>query len=616
VDCSKILLAKIMFFVEIVWGLIMIEYLRARLLLIGALAVAAAWSSLWWLSLLARGEPIQPPEPIGPLLVLIICVLLLAGLKDLKGLLRSLHDSKERSESSEEALRESELRFRSLTENSGDITSILSPTGDYLYVNPSIQPTLGFDPEVIVAGTEKIQVHPDDEPARKEAILKALATPRVPTAPIRYRVSRKDGEWETFEGTFTAMLDVPGVRGIVCNCRSIARRVHAEKEKELAETAMIQALKIESLGVMAGGIAHEFNNILVGILGESSRLADRLPDDDPTLSSLKIIRESGKRAADLTHQLLAYSGKGQFEFQPVDLSALVDESRGLLSVAVPGQVYLVFEPGEAMQNIEADPGQIRQILLNLVTNASEACQKHGGEVRIRTATGIFQVEPGEFPVVDGLQEGAFCSWLEVVDNRPGLERDERQKIFDPFYSTRFAGRGLGLAAVASIARNHHASILLRSAPGEGSRFRIVFPTTDRKKEQSTDRLEPTGRRAGKTVLVVDDEEVVRMVAEQVLADAGYQTILAADGKEAIEQFRRHRQEVCIVLLDMTMPVMDGAETYTALKEIDPDIRILLSSGFTQTESVERFRGRKIEGFLQKPYLARELLEKLETVLRS
>ncbi len=407
--------------------------------------------------------------------------------------------------------------------------------------------------------------------------------------------------------------DGPILHAIV---RDISARKQAEAERASMERQLYQAQKLESLGVLAGGIAHDFNNLLMGVLGNAGLALDQLSSFHPARHNLLSIQKAGQRAADLTRQMLAYSGRGQFLVQLLDLSAQVDEMVHLLEVSLPKSVLLTLDLRRHLPALSADPSQIQQVVMNLVINAAEAIGEASGSITI--ATGVERLDPGSMKAMRIGSEavaGTFL-FLEVADTGCGMDSETLDRIFEPFYTTKFTGRGLGLSALMGIVRGHGGALAVHSKPGRGSTFRVYFPA------QSLAPLAPASLPADPApqgaglVLIVDDDETVRAVARQALETGGYEVIEARDGRFAVDQVRAHGSAIAMVLLDMTMPHMGGQEAFRAMRQVLPDLRVVLSSGYSETEALGRFEGDGLKGFIQKPYAPRDLLAQVRSVLEG
>jgi two-component system cell cycle sensor histidine kinase/response regulator CckA len=374
---------------------------------------------------------------------------------------------------------------------------------------------------------------------------------------------------------------------------------------------LVRSQKMEAFGQLAGGVAHDFNNLLVGMLTNAGLALAELPPDSPTRPTVAEIEKSASHAADLCRQLLAYSGRGKYVVQPTDLNELVTTSRHLIDVSAAKNVSVEFRPGESLPPVEGDVTQLRQVLMNLVINASEAIGERGGTVTI--STGCAECAADEL-VDTGLSPGSYVS-LEVADTGCGMSEEVRKRIFEPFFSTKFTGRGLGLAAVVGIVRGHHGAITVSSREGEDSTFRVLLPACSRpavplaKPEPAPANWAGTG-----TVLVVDDDDSVRLVAQRFFEGAGFCVLSAASGASAVDVFRDRADDVRLVLLDLTMPGKSGEETFRELREVRPEVKVILTSGYSEQEMSDRFAANGPAGFVQKPWRPAELLDRVRTVL--
>jgi PAS domain S-box-containing protein len=385
-------------------------------------------------------------------------------------------------------------------------------------------------------------------------------------------------------------------------------------ERKHAEERIRQAQKLESLGLLAGGVAHDFNNLLVGVIGNASLAEELLPEGHQSAALLQKVVKTGEQAAHLTRQMLAYSGKGQFLLEPVNLSELLPEIKGLVLPSVPKKILLTFELDEQLPFIEADRGQVQQIFMNLVLNAAEAIGSSPGTIRVKT--GVRDVASdfiGQHMECQPLSPGRYV-YLEVGDTGCGMDDGTKARIFDPFFSTKFTGRGLGLAAVSGIVRAHNGGIAVTTAPGAGSCFTVLFPVDDPGKLRHAAKIRSTSTQGAGTVLVVDDEALVRDMARQALERHGYNVLVADSGPAAIDVFKRHPGDIALVVLDLSMPGLSGEETLPELRKIRPDVGVIISSGYSESEAMPLFGGQRVLGFIQKPYTARSLIEKIESLL--
>ena len=391
----------------------------------------------------------------------------------------------------------------------------------------------------------------------------------------------------------------------------MVERELAEEERRKVQVKLLHAQKLESLGAMSGGIAHDFNNLLVGILGNAGLALQELPPDSPVRATIEEVESSALRAADLTHQLLAYAGKSQFVTAAVRVSSLIEEMQNLLSAAVGRTTRLEYELAETTPPIEADGSQLRQVVMNLVTNAAEAIGSATGRIEVRTgvmdATREYLADAQLGP---NLPEGEYV-FIEVEDDGHGMHPATLARIFDPFFTTKFTGRGLGLAAVLGIVRAHRGAIKVRSAPGQGTAIRVLLPVGSVGRATPASVLAPDAVPAapvpGGRVLVVDDEETVRTIAQRVLERQGFTVRIATGGLEAIRLLKSEPEAVDVVLLDMTMPDMSGPVTLQELLRVRPDLRVLITSGYTADDALPKLHTGAKVGFIQKPYRPAELV---------
>ncbi len=507
---------------------------------------------------------------------------------------------------SEAAVRESEARFRSLFEHMLEgfayCRMLLDDQGrpdDFIYiaVNEAFGRLTGLKD---VVGKRVTEVFPRIKELNPEVF------------EIYGRVS-STGKPEKFEIDFKpldARLSVsvysPAKGSFVAVFDNIT-------EKKRNEERLRQSQKLESIGLLAGGIAHDFNNLLIGVIGNASLLAEMIPPYDPTSELVQRILKTGEQLAHLTRQMLAYSGKGRFFLEILDASTVIHDLADLLRPSIPKKVTLLFDLAENLPRIEADRGQLQQILMNLVINAAEAIGGSDGAVTVATRAQIVDAAyKRAIPDASDLEDGEYVV-IEVRDNGSGMDDTVKTRIFDPFFSTKFTGRGLGLAAVHGIVRGHEGAILVSSEPGKGSTFTVLFPSTGRNAERRTADVPKTAQGSG-VVLVVDDEAVVRNVAKGALERRGYRVLVAYDGLAAIDICKRHPGNIDVAVLDLSMPGMSGEETLPELRKIRPDVKVLVSSGYSEAEAMTVFKGQRVSGFVQKPYTAAILAEKIKRAM--
>ncbi len=390
------------------------------------------------------------------------------------------------------------------------------------------------------------------------------------------------------------------IRGIV---QDITEQKKAEEERIQLDSKMRDIQKLESLGILAGGMAHDFNNILMAILGHASLAAHELPQKSPLCGNLSEIEKAARQASDICQQMLAYSGRGRFLVQKININDLISDMANLLKTSISKKAELKLLLDKSIPLIEGDTTQIRQVVMNLIINASESLGEQNGYISLTTGVKFCdQSYLDELMYRADLKEGLY-TFLQVSDTGLGMDEHVIKHLFDPFFTTKFTGRGLGLAAVLGIIRGHHGGIKILSTPGKGSTFTVYFPIIGEKDEEIIEKMASTQKnwKAEGTVLLVDDEESVRAVAKLMLEKIGYSVFTASNGEEALQIYQKLQNQIHYVLLDLTMPQMDGEETYNELIKIRPGVKVILTSGFTEQEISTRFKSKGLSGFIQKPY---------------
>jgi PAS domain S-box-containing protein len=382
--------------------------------------------------------------------------------------------------------------------------------------------------------------------------------------------------------------------------RDITNRKVAEEERTRLEQKIQHTQKLESLGVLAGGIAHDFNNILMAIIGNADLALMRINPASPAVENLQRIEQAAARAADLAKQMLAYSGKGKFVVENINLNHLLEEMLHMLEVSISKKAILRLNLATVLPSVEADATQMRQIVMNLVINASEAIGEKSGVIAI--TTGCMDCDKSYLKDVwlsENISEGLYV-YLEIADTGCGMDKETLTRVFDPFFTTKFTGRGLGMAAVHGIIRGHNGAIKVYSEVGKGTTFKILLPASDRPVEIFNGESHKDNWKGSGTVLLVDDEETVRGIGKEMLLELGFTAITANDGKEAVEIFKT-TPNIALVILDLTMPRMDGEQCFRELRQLKPDVKVILSSGYNQQEVTQKFIGKGLAGFIQKPY---------------
>ncbi len=397
----------------------------------------------------------------------------------------------------------------------------------------------------------------------------------------------------------------------------ITDQLNAEKDREKLEAQIQHTQKLESLGVLAGGIAHDFNNILMAILGYTELALLDTPPGSPAVSSLHEIEKATRNAADLSKQMLAYSGKGTFQIIRLSINEIIQEMTHLLEISISKNAVIKYNLHNDLPSIEADPSQIRQIIMNLVTNASDAMDRTSGVISI--TTNLMECDREYLSTTfmnDQLPDGKYV-YLEVSDNGNGMDEETLSKLFDPFFTTKATGRGLGLSAVLGIIRGHRGTVKVYSELGKGTSFKILIPSVEGEPEQisiSSESEQDVSRKG--ILLLVDDESSIRDIGKTMLEKTGYTVITASDGREALDIFRERHEEIDCVILDLTMPHMDGEETFREMRRVQNDVCVIISSGYNSQDVTQRFIGKGLAGFIQKPYRLSELTAKLKEVIDS
>jgi len=522
-------------------------------------------------------------------------------------------DDMDRSEEirrgAEDKLRESEDRYRDLVEHSQDLICTHDLEGRILSANPWAATVLGYAPEELLRMNFRDLLVPEirDEFGRYLDEIRTHGT-----AQGMLRVQSRNGDrllWEYKNTLRTEGLAEPIVRGMA---HDVTERKRAEREKRNLEEQVRQTQKLESLGVLAGGIAHDFNNILMAVLGHAELALAEISPMSPARGNLIEIATAARRAAELCRQMLAYAGKASIALEPVVLRDLVEEMAHLLKTAISKKAILNLNLERGLPPIEADPSQIRQIVMNLIINASEAIGDRSGVITVSVgATRCDEEYLSKTELREILAPGLYLH-LEVADTGCGIDEDTRSRIFEPFFSTKFTGRGLGLAAVLGIVRAHRGALKVYSEQGKGTTFKILFPVMEEAAEgaRTNDPPPMTDWRGKGTILLVDDEESLIALGARMLEHLGFTVLMASDGLQAVELYRERGKEIDLVLMDLTMPHMDGAEAFGELRRLSPVVRVVLASGYSHEDVASRFAGKGLDGVLQKPYTLLKLRELL------
>ena len=499
----------------------------------------------------------------------------------------------------EEALRESEERYRLLVATSPDAV-FLHEDGVVIFANLAGLKLLGATRPEQVVGTPVInRVHPDFRHLVSARIVKTLGNSSI-LEQLEEKFVRLDGSFVDVEVTGGSLI-LSGRKTMMVIARDISARKLAEEKEQHIERKLLESQKLESLGVMAGGIAHDFNNILTGILGNASLASLELAEDSPVQKNLTSIRDASLRAGELCRQMLAYSGKGRFVVTPLDVNRLVSETTDLLKISISKQVLLRFSLQDGLPAVRADATQLRQVIMNLVINASEAIGNRPGAVDIRTGRADSVLSP-ENVVQGGEAPKGSHVFIEVSDSGCGMTAQTQARIFDPFFSTKFAGRGLGLAAVLGIVRGHAGALKLVSEVGAGTTFTVILPALENEVPAVSEPDHVPKDWAGQgSVLVADDEPAVRSGISQMLVKLGFTPVIAVNGLEAVAVFAADPLRFSLVLMDLTMPELNGDAALPEIRHIRPSVPVVLMSGYSEQDAVATFGGSDLAGFIQKPF---------------
>jgi len=510
----------------------------------------------------------------------------------------------------EEALRESEERYRILFEGNPHPAWLCDvATLRFLAVNDAAVRNYGHSREEFLRMTLKDICPPKDEPILLRSIAQAPEGHSALPGPVQNR--KKDGTLIDVEIARYRFVHGGQVQELVMG-RDVTERLRAEAERLALERKLQETQKLETLGVLAGGIAHDFNNLLAAILGNVNLADMQTSPDSPVRPYLSSIEVAAHRAADLCKQMLAYAGKARFNLQRINVNAIINEMANLLRVSIGKRILLKLNLAPSLPLIQADATQIRQVVMNLIINAAEAIGDKEGAISL--ATGVVRKTRAELAATQlapDLPDGEYL-FIEVTDTGSGMDEETRARIFDPFFSTKFTGRGLGLASVLGILRGHRGAIELASVPGQGSTFRMLLPCQGGPETQ-TGAVETMPKLRG-TILVVEDDAPLRELYGRMLESMGLSPLLTANGDQALEVLRNHGEGIAAVLLHTTMPGLSGEETYHALCRAKPGLGVILMSAYDQREAVGRFGDAGLARFLQKPFTPQELYRQLSSLL--
>lgn len=514
----------------------------------------------------------------------------------------------------EAALVENQEKYRELVDNMDEGLVLVDAKKRVRFANPAAHRIFGVEADSLI-GCSLADFNVPDLFETRRPFTRPLRQ-RLKTTVHEIEIMRPDGTRRFIVITASPRLDTDGrYAGFFGPIRDVTELRQAEGEHAQLEAQIRQSQKLESLGIMAGGIAHDFNNLLMGVLGYADLIEMDLPGDSPFSEHVLGIKTGARRASELCQQLLAYSGKGKFVIETLDISQVVQELAHLLEVSISKKIVIDYRLSPALPAIEADATQIRQVVMNLLTNAADAIDDKPGVVTI--ATGLVHCDHNYLQKAfhaEDLPTGSYV-YLDVMDTGCGMHDEELNKIFDPFYTTKFTGRGLGLAAVLGIVRGHRGAIRINSRIGRGTTFRILVPCTECQPEADTrESVNVRDWRSSGMILLAEDEVSVRLVTKRMLRRLGFEVLTVGDGFEAVRLFEKHADELRLVMLDLTMPVMDGEEAFMEIRRIKSDIPIVIASGYSEHEVTARFTDKDLAGFIQKPYEFQTLSQRIQEVL--
>ncbi len=523
--------------------------------------------------------------------------------------LNFLSDVTDRVQMEEEIQRKEEY-FRSLIENSMDVIFIFDENGRIRYISPSSLKVVGYAPEELLEGSIFDYLHVDDISLVSEVISKVIGE-FGEVMSIEFRLQHRDGSWRIMEGFCRNLLNVSSIQGIVMNARDISEQRAAEEEIDVLQEQFRQSQKMEAIGRLAGGIAHDFNNILSIIQGYSDLSLLNLSEGDPLRENIEQIQKASRKAADLTKQLLAFSRRQVMEMRVMDLNILLKSLEKMLQRLIGEDIELSIIMGEGLGRVKADPGQLEQVILNLVVNARDAMPS-GGKLTIETAN--VKLDEAYARAHIAVKSGDYVL-LSISDTGEGMTNEIKERIFEPFFTTKEKGTGLGLSTVYGIVKQSGGNIWVYSEPGCGTSFKIYLPRVD---EPLEERGEAVGEedlpKGNETVLIIEDEEEVRKIAMAVLRRQGYKVLEAPQGGDAFLICEKYDGPIHLMLTDVVMPRMSGIELAKRLVAMRPEMKVVYMSGYADNAAIQHGFSQEGVDYIQKPFTVSRLARKVREIL--
>jgi two-component system, cell cycle sensor histidine kinase and response regulator CckA len=549
--------------------------------------------------------------------------------EDMARVVNDLHTHRLELELQNEDLRQAQEKLQNAHERLSDLYDF-APVGYItlkdknliLEANLTLATMLGVRRELLIGQPFNVFIVDEDQDTFYKYLWAVADTAKTLSLELRLRSAEGKPFWAVLESV-RVLGDVdgspPGIRITVADntevhhAREISEAIAKERHQLSLHSQQMQ--KLESLGVMAGGIAHDFNNILAIILGYIDLAEDDMVPGSVAIGYTHEVRIAAERAKELIVQMMAYSGKNTFALEEINLSLMVEEMTQLLLVTRAKKTELICQLDSEIPAIEGAPSQLRQIVMNLITNASEAVGSDGGLIEIMTGASEYTSAMLRRTSAQDALPGGRYAFLKVSDNGCGMDEETQRRIFEPFFTTKFTGRGLGMAAVLGIIRGHQGAISIESEPGCGTNISVLFPVLNRDASPAPEDRTPKNNWLGRgTVLVVDDEAQIRTLLETLLVSKGFSVLTAEDGRQAMDVFRAHEMDIVCVILDLTMPRMGGLETFSELHHIRRDLPVILVSGYGEDSAPAVVSNMGFSGFLQKPIENNALLEKVRSVL--